>query len=176
MPYSNLWLTTRMWYDRHKAWTEGKWEDLDPEELDTSFEHCLKTINQANRYFKDRDFPKIAENANIMKEKIDEFKKVVPVAIALRKKGMKERHWEALSKETGIEIAPEEGFTLNTVIEKGMVEHAEVCEDIGEKAYKEFNIEKSLVKMKAEWEGADFSLPQFKSTTTSYITGYEDAI
>lgn len=111
-----------------------------------------------------------------MKDKIDEFKKVVPVAIALRKKGMKDRHWEALSKETGVEIAPEEGFCLNTVIEKGMVEHAETCEDIGEKAYKEFNIEKQLAKMKGDWEGLEFSLPQFKSTTTSYITGYDDAI
>lgn len=111
-----------------------------------------------------------------MKDKIDEFKKVVPVAIALRKKGMQDRHWDALSKESGIEIRPEEGFCLNTVIEKGMVEHSELCEDIGEKAYKENNIEKSLKKMKSEWEGCDFSLPQFKQTTTSYITGYEDAI
>jgi dynein heavy chain len=176
LPYSNLWLTTRTWHERHKEWTEGKWEDLDPEELDTTFEHCMKTMNQAARYFKDRDFPNITENAAMMKEKIDDFRKVVPVAIALRKKGMKERHWEALSKETGIEIKPEEGFCLNTVIEKGMVEHADVCEDIGEKAYKEFNIEKSLKKMKDDWEGLDFNLPQFKQTTTSYITGYDDAI
>lgn len=57
-----------------------------------------------------------------------------------------------------------------------MIEHGDVCEDVGEKAYKEFNIEKSLVKMKADWEGLDFNLPQFKQTTTSYITGYDDAV
>jgi dynein heavy chain len=44
LPYSNLWLTTRQWYERHKSWTEGKWEDLDPEELDTTFEQMMKTI------------------------------------------------------------------------------------------------------------------------------------
>jgi dynein heavy chain len=33
-PYSDLWLTTRTWYTRHQAWTEGEWEDLDPEELE----------------------------------------------------------------------------------------------------------------------------------------------
>lgn len=136
----------------------------------------MKTINQSSRFFKDRDFPKITENAMLMKSKIDDFKKVVPVAIALRKKGMKERHWESLSKESGIEIAPDEGFNLQKVIDLGMVEHADACEDIGEKAFKEFNIEKNLIKMKGEWEGQEFQLPQFKQTTTNYITGYEDAI
>lgn len=119
----------------------------------------MKTINQASRFFKDRDFPKITENAMLMKSKIDDFKKVVPVAIALRKKGMKERHWESLSKESGIEIAPDEGFNLQKVIDLGMVEHGDVCEDIGEKAFKEFNIEKNLIKMKGEWEGQEFQLP-----------------
>ena len=37
-PYSNLWLTTKTWYERHEAWTTGAWEDLDPAELDTTFE------------------------------------------------------------------------------------------------------------------------------------------
>lgn len=135
----------------------------------------MKTIKSAARYFKDKEFPKIIENANLIAGEVEDFKKVVPVAIALRKKGMKDRHWEMLSKETKIEIAPCEGFNLNMVIEKGMVNHADICEDVGEKAYKEYNIEKSLAKMKGDWIGQDFILPQFKQTTTSYITGYDDA-
>jgi hypothetical protein len=44
-------------------------------------------------------------------------------------------------------------------MDKGMVDHAEACEDVGEKAYKEHNIEKSLAKMQADWEGQDFLTP-----------------
>lgn len=88
LPYSNLWLTTRTWHERHKEWTEGKWEDLDADELDTTFEHCMKTMNAAARYFAGKGFAKITENAAEMKAKIDDFKKVVPVAVALRKRGM----------------------------------------------------------------------------------------
>jgi hypothetical protein len=44
-PYSSLWLTTRTWFERHAAWTTGAWEELDPEELDTTFEACMKAIN-----------------------------------------------------------------------------------------------------------------------------------
>jgi dynein heavy chain len=110
-----------------------------------------------------------------MKAKIDEFKPVVPVAVALRKQGMQERHWQELSKAVGFDIRPDADFTLTTVVEKGMLKHTELCEDVGEKAAKEFHIEKSLAKMQADWEGCDFLLPQFKQTTTCYISGFDEA-
>jgi len=62
-PYSNLWLTTRTWFSRHESWTNGPWEELEPEELDTTFEQCMKTMNQVCRYFKDKGFGKIIANA-----------------------------------------------------------------------------------------------------------------
>lgn len=119
----------------------------------------MKAINGVTRYFKDRDFPKIFANAQTMKQKVDEFKPVVPLALSLRKKGMVDRHWDQISNQVGFDIRPCEGFTLTTVVEKGMLKHVELAEEIGEKAYKEFNIETSLKKMQADWEGVDFTLP-----------------
>ena len=57
-----------------------------------------------------------------------------------------------------------------------MVKFTDICEDVGEKAYKEHHIEKTLKKMKSEWEGMDFLLPQFKNTPTSTIAGFDDAM
>lgn len=57
-----------------------------------------------------------------------------------------------------------------------MAPHVTLCEDVGEKAQKEFYIEKSLAKMKVEWLGLKFLLPRFKSTSTYTISGYDDAI
>jgi dynein heavy chain len=51
-PYSELWLTTRTWHQRHEAWTTGEWEDLDPDELEATFENCIKTIGGVARFFK----------------------------------------------------------------------------------------------------------------------------
>jgi dynein heavy chain len=62
------------------------------------------------------------------------------------------------------------------VIDAGMLKHVEAAEDIGEKAYKEFHIEKSLAKMQSEWKDCNFLLPQFKQTTTNYISGFDDAM
>jgi len=176
-PYSDLWLNTRTWHLRHEAWTTGAWDEIDPEELETTFETCMKSISAATRFFKNKDdLPKIQEITNVMKGKIDEFKPVVPVACSLRKQGMVDRHWDELSNTVGFDIRPVEGFTLNSVVEKGMLNHTELCEDVGEKAAKEHHIEKSLAKMNADWVGCDFLLPPFKNTGTSYISGFEDAI
>jgi dynein heavy chain len=37
-----------------------------------------------------------------MKKQIDAFKPIVPLAVALRKDGMKDRHWNAISASSGI--------------------------------------------------------------------------
>lgn len=147
----NLWRTTRTWFKSHTSWLNDLWDKLNPDELDSTFENCQKLINQTYRYFRDRNAPKIFEIAEKMKAQIDAFKPIVPLAVALRKEGMKERHWKAISEGSGIECYPDEDFTLQKLIDMGMAPHVVLCEEVGEKAQKEFYIEKSLVKMKAEW-------------------------
>ena len=77
-----------------------------------------------------------------IKKGVDDFKTTVPLAVALRKDGMKDRHWDQISESVGFDIRPDEDFTLTTVIEKGMLEHTPIAEEVGEKAFKEYNIEK----------------------------------
>jgi len=55
-----------------------------------------------------------------MKTSIEEFKPIVPLAEALRKDGMLDRHWEALSAQVGFKIKPDEDFTLTSCIKLGM--------------------------------------------------------
>ena len=52
------------------------------------------------------------EVASHIKELVDEFKPVVPIAMSLRKTGMVDRHWDAISAAVGFDIRPTEGFTL----------------------------------------------------------------
>lgn len=89
---------------------------------------------------------------------------------------MKDRHWDQVSEAVGFDIRPEEGFTLQSCVDKGLLAHTELCDDVGERAFKEYHIETSLKKMQADWDGVDFQLPQFKATTTSYISAFEDAV
>jgi dynein heavy chain len=54
---------------------------------------------------------------------------------------MYERHWDQVSEGVGFDIRPVEGFTLTTVIDKGLDKHIPLCEEVGEKAAREYNIE-----------------------------------
>lgn len=98
-----------------------------------------------------------------MKASVDTFKPVVPLAMALRKQGMYDRHWDALEKASGVVCKPDPenlvDFKLQKLVDLGMVAHVAVCEEIGEKANKEYFIEKSLKKMKADWNGLVFLTP-----------------
>ena len=143
-PYSNLWVTTKNWFKSHHSWLNDSWENLNAIELDNTFENSNKTMSMVLRYFRDKEYPKITKIAESMKKNIDDFKPYVPLAVALRKEGMKERHWDQISEKVKFDVRPVEGFTLTTVINAGMLNNLDVCEEVGEKAYKEFHIEKSL--------------------------------
>ena len=117
-------------------------------------------MGTAARYFKDKaSMEKIGKIAIDMKAKVDAFKPTVPVALALRKQGMQERHWDQLSTKVGFDVRPTEGFTLTKLTDLGMLSHTEVAEEVGERAFKEHHIEKSLANMQAAWVGLDFALP-----------------
>ena len=122
-PYLNLWSTTRNWYHSHKSWLEDPWEVLDAIALEDMVQNSFKTIIRTASYFKNKSLPKILEIANEMKDKIDGFRKYVPLAVALRKQGMYDRHWDQISAGIGFDIRPVEGFTLTTVIEKGLIKY-----------------------------------------------------
>ena len=175
-PYSDLWKTARTWFNGHKKWMSQPWEELDAPDLEATWENCTKTINTVFRQFRDRKQQDMLEIAQKIKEGVDEFKTTVPLAVALRKEGMKDRHWDQITEAVGFELRPEEGFTLTTVVERGMLNHVDVAEEVGEKAFKEYNIEKALAKMKADWVGLNFLLPRFKQTPTYTIAGFDDAI
>ena len=96
-PYSNLWLTTTQWFKNISHWMSDDWETLDAEEGERFVEEAFKTMATVNRFFKDKDLPLISKIGETVKSKLDEFRPKVPLMVALRKKGMKDRHWEQVS-------------------------------------------------------------------------------
>jgi dynein heavy chain len=89
---------------------------------------------------------------------------------------MKERHWEILSGRIGFEIKPYEGFTFGKCMEMNLLEHTENIVDIGERSGKEFQIETSMASMREGWLNIEFGLKDFKTTGTSTVTGFDEAM
>ena len=98
--------------------------------------------------------------------------------MALRNAGMRERHWQQLSELMEKEVNPDQkDFNLQAFLDAGMLGKCEKVEIIGDKAGKEFSLEKQLEKMKKEWEPVEFSFDEKYRTTGTYILkGSEDAM
>jgi len=61
---------------------------------------------------------------------------------------MAERHWEDIKTRTGIELKiQEEGFCFQTVVDLGMLNHIEICQEVSTRAEKEYKIREELDKM-----------------------------
>jgi len=93
-PYSNLWLAANRWFTDNPKWLNGDFNELDANAAEKFVEDSLKTLTGVLRYFKDRDIDAMCKITDVIKVQLDQFRPKVPLMVALRKDGMKERHWQ----------------------------------------------------------------------------------
>ncbi len=66
------------------------------------------------------------------KKELDDFKQFIPLIQTLRSPGMKDRHWEELSKQIGFEFRPDSDMTLTKIIgELNMQKHIDIIMKVG---------------------------------------------
>jgi dynein heavy chain len=66
-----------------------------------------------------------------------------------------------------------EEYNFNKLLEKGIMNHSDFIVELGEKASKEFDIEKTLHSMKEQWETIEFEMKNHKGIS-NIIKGYDD--
>jgi dynein heavy chain len=73
-------------------------------------EDGLKHLHQVVKFFKDRNvdgkLDKIMDIATKVKAEVEDFKPKVPLLVALRTKGMNERHWKDIREKSQLDIKP----------------------------------------------------------------------
>lgn len=79
-------------------------------------DESVRVLGGTIRFFKERDIEAILKISQAVKVQLDEFKPKVPLMVALRKKGMTERHWDQISQKVGFEVRPNETFTFGKVL------------------------------------------------------------
>lgn len=85
----------------------GEWTAIDAESCEKFVEDSIKNLNYAIRVFKEKEIVHILKITEAIKYQIDEFKPKVPLLSALRKNGLKDRHWKQISEKVGFEIYPD---------------------------------------------------------------------
>lgn len=111
-PLYNLWTTTDVWRKSHKSWLSDPFDQCDSAFMEECVENSEKTMNKVIRQLKDKNIPGIKLIAETVKVEVEEFKDYVPLAVAMRTEGMKERHWQQITDAVKFEVKPYEGMTF----------------------------------------------------------------
>ena len=177
-PFLNLWRIVHNWSKGIIDWMQGSFEQVDAVEAQNFVEDGSRILGQVSRIFKDRgplEFANQIQIADTYKKKIDEFKPKVPLLAALRMEGIQERHWEEIAAKTGKRIDPKEpGFNFEWILDHGFMADTALCQEVGERASREYRIKKSLDEMIARWSSLNFKTVKYKNTAYSLIQGFDE--
>lgn len=85
---------------------------------------------------------------------------------------MKDRHFEQLSAQTGIQMALKPAITFKSLLILGIQEFEELVKIVADIAAKEYATERTLNKMIEEWEMIVLELLPYKTTGKCFFFYY----
>ncbi|KAJ3049383.1 Dynein heavy chain 7, axonemal [Rhizophlyctis rosea] len=171
-PYKKLWETASTFQTEYAKWMNGAFRDLNAEEVDASVGEMFRVMFKLTKTFVEQPVPrKVAES---VKNKLEKFKSYQPLINVLRNPGLRERHWEAMAKIVGTSIYPDETTSLTKILDLNLAQYLGQFESISDAASKEFSLQKTLSKMKEEWEPLVFNCIEYKDTGTRILSSLEE--
>eukprot|EP00960_Hanusia_phi_P037726 753088-Hanusia_phi.AAC.3 len=173
-PYSNFWMAAREWESNFSSWMDGKFNEIDPEQVDRVTQNSFRVILKSIKFFEGK-LPELLDSAHNLKTQIDSFKELIPLVQALRQPGMRDRHWQNLTELLGFDLKPDDTFTLRVGIEKQKLhERMETIVKVCDIAGKEFAIEEALNKMERDWKGVELHVKAYRDTGTFVLGGWDE--
>jgi dynein heavy chain, axonemal len=173
-PYNMLWQTAREWIDIAAKWRNNAFIELDPEEVEKNIDKYSVSVAKALKFFKKADMEAQAGIADQILGQVTDFKPDVPLIVCLRNPGMRDRHWNTIAEQMGVEIMPIENFTTDQILALNLKDRIDQVQKIAESAAKEYQIENALDKMEKEWEGMILQISAYKETGTCVLKGVDD--
>ncbi|XP_050716714.1 dynein axonemal heavy chain 3-like isoform X3 [Eriocheir sinensis] len=171
-PYDQLWHTTYDFHQKYEQWYNGPFVGLDAESISEEVEDMWRTMSKLTKTFMDQvGSRRVAE---YVKERIEKFRLHVPVLQCICSPGLRERHWTQLGEHLGTELNLTPETSLADMIEAGLPKVQRKLEEISHAASKEFNLEKALEKMKAEWASVMFEFKPWRETGVSILAAVDD--
>ncbi|EFC47930.1 hypothetical protein NAEGRDRAFT_78559 [Naegleria gruberi] len=173
-PYADLWLTVDNYFAWEESWSKEPFENLDAPKIEEEVKAAEKAMLKCMKQFK--EIPEIRKISETIKKKVEEFTPYIPLVLALRNPGMRQRHWQSISNDIGIEIIP--GQTLkfmDDVFTMKLLNHEDVIKKYSDIASREYTIEKALKDMQEAWESCLFEVVPYRKTGT-YVMKVSDEI
>ncbi|XP_043933259.1 dynein axonemal heavy chain 2 [Protopterus annectens] len=153
------WEITKEWEGYWNNWKAGRFETLQTDVMETTAQSLFKKLNKLSREVKDKNW----DIVDTSKNKLDQFKRTMPLITDLRNPAMRDRHWSQIKQhvqrlfdQTSLD------FTLEKIIELGLDQHNDKISEISVAASKELSIEQALEGIKNTWENTSLDIAPYK--------------
>lgn len=110
------------------------------------------------KFFRENDFPKLTKTCVDLLKELETFSPKIPLILTLTQKGMRERHWLQIQAIVYFEMSQLKDYNVERFIQLGALDHVEQIVMIGDRAEKEYKIERMLKEIEAQWEYINFLL------------------
>nr|XP_039250408.1 dynein heavy chain 2, axonemal-like [Styela clava] len=143
-----IWELTKEWEGLWDEWKVGQFKDLVTADMEMTAQGLYKKLNKLSRELKDKHW----EIVDSSKNRIDQFKRTMPLITDLKNDAMRDRHWAQIKTELQRPFDhTSETFTLEKIIELGLDAFAEQISEISGAASKELAIEETLQEIENVW-------------------------
>ena len=166
-----IWSLSNEWEEAWNTWKVGKFGDLDTDKMLYDAQGIYKRLTRIGREVKEKGW----DICDILKERIDQFKRTMPLIQDLKNDALRPRHWHQLQDEIQKPFDQEsEEFTLEKIIELGFDQHSEVIAEISTAASKELAIENLLKSIVETWQEVELDIAPYKTRGHHRIKASEE--
>lgn len=173
--FYQLWNMISDFYNSKNDWLNGDIMLLDGRLIEENINDWWKSSYKLSKLLEEK-YPGPSKCALSLRNDIAVFRQQLPVIQCLASKALQARHWESLSELLGKDIDPRDDLTLQQLLDLDVSSHIESIQEITMKAEKEYNLEKSLLAMKREWESMDFEVKPYRESGTFVVGGIDDIV
>lgn len=170
VPYCELWNSVSRFNRKRQEWLQSFFADLSAEAIEAQLKQNVRVIKSSKKLFEKKTHPAGYVVGEEFRKETEEIQKMVPIVEVLSNPGLKQRHWEQIQTILNAQFDWNH-VTLKDIIAKGIEFHKEEIADISELASKEYSLEKSLQKMRSEWEKQEFVVVVKPETDIKLLAG-----
>ncbi|XP_034551682.1 dynein heavy chain 2, axonemal-like [Notolabrus celidotus] len=166
-----VWDITQEWNTMWNSWKVGHFDTLQTESMESTAQDMFKNLHKLQRELKEKDW----DIVHFSKNKIDQFKRIIPIIADLRNPAMRDRHWKEICEELQCSVDQTSSeFTLEKMISLSLEKYAEKIGEISGAASKELSIEQGLKSIAETWEETSLEIEPYKDEGHHMLRGVDE--
>ncbi|KAJ8310645.1 hypothetical protein KUTeg_012510 [Tegillarca granosa] len=166
-----IWVLNKDWEGLWASWKGDKFTELQTSDMETHSQSIYKKLNRFSKELKDKNW----EVVETSKNRVDQFKRTMPLIQDMKNKAMRPRHWDKIQTEMSRQFDHQaEDFTLEKIIDYGFDQYAEMINDVSGAATKELAIEQALEGITNTWNTTELDIAPYKDRGHFKVRSTED--